>query len=100
MGRPADLGGVDPDAASFIRSMARLRLVSRATRACSLAPALALTAAAVTPTARSFGITTPLAPAPSAARKTAPRLRGSVTPSSTRTSGSGTETISSSPEYG
>src|SRR5829696_1117867 len=86
--------------ASFMASTARRRFVSRATRTCSLAPALALTATAVTPTERSLGITTPLAPAPSATRKIAPRFLGSVTPSSTRTSGSGLVRISASPEYG
>ena len=49
-----------------MRSMALRMLVTLATGTCSLAPALALTAAAVTPAALSFGMTTPLAPAPSA----------------------------------
>src|SRR5215212_5093885 len=57
-----------------MRSMALRRLVTLAMGTCSLAPALALTAAAVTPAALSFGMTTPLAPAPSATRNPAPSL--------------------------
>ena len=51
---------------------------------CSMAPAAALAAVGVMWTARWRGRTTPVTPAPSAERRMAPRLPGSVTPS-TRT---------------
>ena len=50
---------------------------------CSLAPAEDLATIDVTPAARRSGMTTPSAPAASAVRRTAPRLCGSSTPSST-----------------
>ena len=48
----------------------------------SIAPAAVLAAVALTGALRCFGITMPVTPAVSAARTIAPRLRGSVTPSS------------------
>ena len=51
------------------------------------APALVFQAEAVMPAARRSGMTTPCAPKPAALRMTAPRLRGSVTWSSTTISG-------------
>ena len=51
------------------------------------APALVRQADAVMPTARRCGTTTPWASNAAAERTTAPRLRGSVTPSSATTSG-------------
>ena len=51
------------------------------------APALVRQAEAVMPTARRCGTTTPCAPNAAAERTTAPRLRGSVTPSMATTSG-------------
>ncbi len=51
------------------------------------APAETFHAAAVTPAARRSGTTTPCAPNAPAERSTAPRLRGSVTPSSATTNG-------------
>ena len=50
--------------ATFIVSMARLRLVTLATRTCSLAPALALTAAAVTPSGPVLRDDDPAGPCP------------------------------------
>ena len=58
-------------------------------RTCSTAPAEALATIDVTPAEPWRGSTRPSAPAPSQARTIAPRLRGSVTPSSTTTSGCG-----------
>ena len=51
---------------------------------CSIAPAAVLVTAGVSRTARCVGSTTPVTPAHSALRSSAPRLRGSVTPSHTR----------------
>ena len=56
---------------------------------CSTAPAEALATTAVTPAEPCFGITSPCAPRHSHERAMAPRLRGSVTPSSATTSASG-----------
>ena len=53
----------------------------------SAAPLATLATVALTPTAWSFGAITACAPAPSATRRQAPRLCGSVTPSSTSSSG-------------
>src|SRR5665648_503643 len=64
---------------------ARTRLVTRATGTLAAAPADTFHAAAVTPAARRSGITTPCAPKAPADRSTAPRFRGSVTPSSAPT---------------
>ena len=52
----------------------------------SAAPLATLATVALMPTAWSFGAITACAPAPSATRRQAPRLCGSVTPSRTRTS--------------
>ena len=60
----------------------------------SAAPLATLATVAFKPTAWSFGAITACAPAPSAARRQAPRLCGSVTPSSTSSSG-GPSTASS-----
>ena len=63
------------------------RFTTTATGRCSTAPADARHTAAVTRTALRSGRTTPVAPAPSALRQTAPRLCGSVTPSRQTSSG-------------
>ncbi len=60
---------------------ARTRFVARATGNRAAAPADVFHAAAVTPAARRSGTTTPCAPNAAADLITAPRLRGSVTPS-------------------
>ena len=60
----------------------RTRLVTRATGTRAAAPADTFHADAVTPAARRSGTSTPCAPNAPADRRTAPRLRGSVTPSS------------------
>src|SRR5947209_10999811 len=59
----------------------RTRLVARATGRCASAPALAFQAEGVTPTARRSGTSTPWAPNAAAERAIAPKLCGSVTPS-------------------
>jgi len=61
---------------------------TRVIRRCSMAPAADLVAAAVTPAARWRGSTTPVTPAHSADRRMAPKLPGSVTPSSSSRNGS------------
>src|SRR5690606_18240033 len=66
---------------------ARVRLVTRDTGNRAAAPALVRQAVAVMPAARRFGTNTPWAPNAAAERITAPRLRGSVTPSSATSSG-------------
>jgi len=58
-----------------------------ATRTLASAPADAFHAAAVTPADRRTGISTPSAPNAATDLATAPRLRGSVMPSSATTSG-------------
>ena len=63
------------------RSTAVARPETTAIGMCSMAPAAALAAVGVMWTARWRGSTTPVAPAPSADRRIAPRLPGSVTPS-------------------
>ena len=62
-------------------SIARVRLTACATGSRASAPAEAFHAPAVTPADRRVGTTTPVAPKAAADRITAPRLRGSVTPS-------------------
>src|SRR6185312_9210976 len=66
---------------------ARVRLVTRETGTRAAAPALVRHAVAVTPAARRSGTNTPCAPNAAADLITAPRLRGSVTPSSATSSG-------------
>ena len=68
---------------SFISRIARDRLVTATTGTVSAAPQAALATVALTPTARSLGTITACAPNASALRRQAPRLCGSVTPSST-----------------
>ena len=71
--------------AAFRSLSERARLVTCANGTVSAAPAATLRTAGVRPTARSRGATTARTPAASAVRRQAPRLCGSVTPSSTRT---------------
>ena len=78
----------------------RARFVAIAIRTCSTAPAEALATIEVTPADPWRGRTSPSAPAPSHARTIAPRLRGSVTPSSTTTSGCAPESSSKASAYG
>ncbi len=68
-------------------SIARVRLTACATGSRASAPAEAFHAPAVTPADRRVGTTTPVAPNAAADRTTAPRFRGSVTPSSATMSG-------------
>ena len=68
-----------PESLSFSRE--RLRLTTRATGRCSMAPAATLAAEPVKPALRRCGKTRPWAPIASADRTTAPRLWGSVIPS-------------------
>jgi hypothetical protein len=63
-------------------------LVTVTTGTVSAAPLAAFATVALTPTARSFGTITACAPNASALRRQAPRLCGSVTPSSTSSSAS------------
>ena len=72
---------------SFISRIARDRFVTATTGTVSAAPHAALATVALTPTARSLGTITACAPNASALRRQAPRLCGSVTPSSTSSSG-------------
>ena len=81
---PASPTTVQP--AFLYASSARVRLVARATGTRAAAPADTFHAVAVTPAARRDGTTTPCAPKAAADRSTAPRLRGSVTPSSATSS--------------
>ena len=62
-------------------------MVTTAIGRCSIAPAEERATAGVTTAEPWAGTTTPVAPAASALRQTAPRLRGSVTRSSTASSG-------------
>src|SRR6201986_2631177 len=62
-------------------SIARVRLTACATGSRASAPAEAFHAPAVTPADRRDGTTTPVAPNGAGDRITAPRFRGSVTPS-------------------
>ena len=79
----ARVGAVDPGARRpSPRPASRRGSRTRAIGRCSTAPAEALQAAAVTEAARRSGITSPVAPAASAERATAPRLCGSWTWSS------------------
>ena len=73
--------------AAFASPSQSARLRTRAISRCSTAPADALQAAAVTAAERRSGMTTPPAPANSAERQTAPRLRGSWTWSRATSSG-------------
>ena len=68
--------------ASRKSSIARARLVTGISGTVSAAPAAAFIAEVVNPAERSRGTMTALTPAASATRRHAPRLRGSVTPSS------------------
>ncbi len=79
---------------SFISRNARARLVTVTTGTVSAAPLAALATVALTATARSLGMTTACAPKASALRRQAPRLCGSVTPSST-SSKAGSGSVSS-----
>ena len=72
---------------SFSSFSVRARLVTIKYGTVSAAPLATLATVALRPTAWSFGATTACAPAPSATRRQAPRLCGSVTPSSTSSSG-------------
>jgi hypothetical protein len=56
--------------------------------------------AGVTSAERRSGITTPVAPAHSAVRHTAPRFCGSLTSSSATSTGSAAASSSAAPEYG
>ncbi len=73
----------------FARSRAAGRPPTTAIGRCSMAPAAALATVGVTWTARCRGNTMPVAPAPSAERSSAPRLPGSVTPSTATRNGGG-----------
>ncbi len=73
---------------SFNSPSARARLVTIRYGTVSEAPLDTLATVAFTPTAWSLGASTTCTPAPSATRRQAPRLCGSVMPSSTSTSAS------------
>src|SRR3990172_6765448 len=72
---------------SFSASSVRARFVTATSGIDSAAPAATLVTVGERPALRSFGTITAWAPAASATRRHAPRLCGSVTPSSTRSSG-------------
>src|SRR5262245_46234876 len=72
---------------SFNSSISGTRLVTRATRTYSTAPAEVLATVSLRPAARCSGMKTPSTPAHSQVRRTAPRLCGSSTPSSSTTRG-------------
>src|SRR3990167_5490925 len=72
---------------SFSSLSVRARLVTMKYGMVSAAPLATLATVALMPEAWSLGAMTACTPAPSATRKQAPRLCGSVTPSSTRISG-------------
>src|SRR5205823_457644 len=78
----------------------RARLGTTATGRCSTAPAEARQTAGVTRAEPWAGTTTPFAPAPSALRQTAPRLRGSLTWSRQASSGRSAATSSYASAYG
>ncbi len=65
----------------------RVRFVAMPTGSRAAAPALVRHATAVIPALRLLGSSTPCAPNAAAERMTAPRLRGSVTPSRATSSG-------------
>ena len=67
--------------ALFSLSKTCLKLVTRAIGTCSTAPVEVLATTGVTPTARCFGIMTPVTFVASAVRKIEPKLCGSVRPS-------------------
>ena len=71
----------------------RARLVTVMTGTVSAAPLAAFATVALTPTARSLGTMTACAPNASALRRHAPRLCGSVTPSSTSSSAGSDERL-------
>src|SRR2546422_10754895 len=73
--------------ARLMSARERARFGTTATGKYSTAPADAFATAAVIVAAPCAGTTTPVAPAPSALRQTAPRLRGSVTRSRHATTG-------------
>ena len=79
---------------SFSSPRVRARLVTMKYGTVSAAPLATLATVALMPAAWSLGAITAWAPAPSATRRQAPRLCGSVTPSSTSSSG-GPSTASS-----
>ena len=86
------LGGVveadDPDPrARLSRASAAGSPATSAIGTCSTAPAAALATVGVTCTARWRGSRTPSTPAPSQLRRIAPRLPGSVTPSTATRNG-------------
>ena len=72
---------------SLSSSIVRARLVTMKYGTVSEAPLATLATVALMPTAWSRGTITPCAPTPSATRRQAPRLCGSVTPSSSSSSG-------------
>ena len=82
--------------ASWHAFSARVRLVTWATGSRAAAPAQVRQAVAVIPAARRSGRKTPCAPNAAAERITAPRLRGSVTPSSATSSGAGCSSAAAS----
>ena len=73
--------------AAFIASIAAGRPPTSAIGRYSIAPAAALVTVGVTCTARCLGSTTPVTPAHSAMRMSAPRFPGSVTPSTASRNG-------------
>jgi alpha-N-arabinofuranosidase len=78
---PAASSPATKNPASWYTRSVRVRFTARATGSRASAPADAFHAPAVTPALRRAGTTTPVAPNAAADRTTAPRLRGSVTPS-------------------
>ena len=95
--RPLSASSVVPISSmsrSFSSRMVRARLVTVMYGTVSAAPLATFAAVALRPTARSFGTITACAPTPSATRRQAPRLCGSVMPS--RISSSGGPSIASS----
>ena len=81
---------------SFSSFKVRAKLVTMKYGTVSAAPLDTLATVALMPTAWSLGAITACAPAPSAQRKHAPRLCGSVTPSSTKINGASTFSMPSS----
>ena len=79
--------GASPTVTTPARSRSRSAVGTPATalkRRCSIAPAAVLVAPGVSRTERCDGSTTPVTPAHSALRSSAPRFRGSVSPSQTK----------------
>ena len=81
---------------SFNSRMVRARFVTVMYGTVSAAPLATLAAVVFKPTARSFGTMTACAPTPSATRRQAPRLCGSVMPSRINSSGGPSMASSSS----